>query len=188
VIVIWGGTKDVGKNETKIGLGCLQKFVKRNSHTNLISMDVPHRYDLDKTSCVNKEVEAYNRKLRKLMKGLDNTAVVNADLDRSVYTKHAQHMNAKAKEVMAMKIVTAIKNILKVHRMSLISMKWKDDQNKENQTTTTESQIEKSLVTNIIDIKKETADQIQQPKCQRRTPAHRQQDFYGCNDEIQGKG
>jgi hypothetical protein len=46
-------------------------------------MDVPHRHDLDKTSCLNKEVEAYNRKLRKLMKALDNTVVVNVDLDRS---------------------------------------------------------------------------------------------------------
>ena len=100
-------------------------------------MYVPHRYDLDKTSCVNKEVEAYSRKLRKLMEALDNTVVVNVDLDRSFFTKHGQHMNAKGKEVMAIKIVTAIKNILKVHRKSPISMKWKEDQNKENPTTTT---------------------------------------------------
>jgi hypothetical protein len=37
-------------------------------------------------------------------------------------------MNAKGKEVMAIKVVTAVKNILKVHRKSPISMKWKEDQ------------------------------------------------------------
>jgi hypothetical protein len=98
VIVIWGGAKDVGKNKTKIELRCLQKFVKRNSHTNLILMGVPHRYDLDKTSCVNKEVEAYTRKLSKLMKALYNTEAVNVHLDRSFFTKHGQHMNAKGKK------------------------------------------------------------------------------------------
>jgi hypothetical protein len=35
---------------------------------------------------------------------------------------------------MAIKIMTALKNILKVHRKSPISMKWKD-QNKENQSS-----------------------------------------------------
>jgi hypothetical protein len=31
-------------------------------------MDIPHRYDLEQTLCVNKEVEKYNRRLRKHMK------------------------------------------------------------------------------------------------------------------------
>jgi hypothetical protein len=68
------------------------------------------------------------------MKALDNTEVVKVDLDGKFFTKHGQHMNAKGKELMAIKMVTAIKNILKIHRKSPISMKWKEDQNKENQS------------------------------------------------------
>jgi hypothetical protein len=28
VVVLWGGSKDVGKNETKKGINCIQRFVK----------------------------------------------------------------------------------------------------------------------------------------------------------------
>jgi len=45
MVVIWGGSKDVGKNETKTGINCIQKFVKTNNHTNFILMDTPHRYE-----------------------------------------------------------------------------------------------------------------------------------------------
>lgn len=48
---------------------------------------------------------------------------------------------------------------------------------KDNHTATKESQVEKSAVANITGIKNVTVDQTQQLKCQRRTPAHRQQDL-----------
>jgi len=35
VVIAWGGSKYVGKNETKKGINCIQKFVKTNIHTNL---------------------------------------------------------------------------------------------------------------------------------------------------------
>jgi len=68
VIVVWGGSTDVGKNETNKGINCIHSFVKTNSHTNFIIMDVLHRYDLEQNTCVNKEVEKYNRRIWKYMK------------------------------------------------------------------------------------------------------------------------
>jgi hypothetical protein len=65
VKVVWGGTKDVEKNETRNGLGQLMYFVKENSD---IQMCVPYRFDLHVNSCVNKEVEVFNRNIRKPMK------------------------------------------------------------------------------------------------------------------------
>jgi len=44
-------------------------------------MDVPHRYDLEQNSCVNKEVEKYNRWIRKHMKVFENTEVIKIDLE-----------------------------------------------------------------------------------------------------------
>ena len=46
-------------------------------------MDVPHRHDIGKISCVNKGMDVYNRKLWKQMKVFDNVEVVNAYLERS---------------------------------------------------------------------------------------------------------
>jgi hypothetical protein len=47
VVVVWGDSKGVGKNETKNSINCTQEFVKTNSHTNITQMDVHHRYDLE---------------------------------------------------------------------------------------------------------------------------------------------
>jgi len=60
-------------------------------------MDAPHRYDLQPISCVNKEVEKYNRRIRKHMKVFENMEVIKVDLDRRGITRHGQHMNAKGK-------------------------------------------------------------------------------------------
>lgn len=48
---------------------------------------------------------------------------------------------------------------------------------KENHTPTKESRVEKSSVANITGIKNVTINKTQQPKCQRRTTAHREQDL-----------
>jgi hypothetical protein len=44
-------------------------------------MDVPHRYDCEQNSCVNKEVEKYNRMIQKHMKVCENTEVIKVDLE-----------------------------------------------------------------------------------------------------------
>jgi len=42
-------------------------------------------------------------------------------------------MNAMVKELMAERIVTAIKRTLKVHKKKPISIEWKEDPSKESQ-------------------------------------------------------
>ena len=101
MVVVWGGSKDVGKNETKQGINWIQSFVETNKHTNIILMEVPHRYYLIQDSCVNKEVEKLNSITRKHMKVHENAEVMKVNLDRRAFTKHGQHMNAMGKELMA---------------------------------------------------------------------------------------
>jgi hypothetical protein len=67
--IIWGGTKDVGRNETNIGIRALNHFVSCHQHTNVIVLNVPHRHDLAPNSCVNQEVRVFNRKLKKIEEG-----------------------------------------------------------------------------------------------------------------------
>ena len=135
MVVAWGGSNDVGKNEAKHGIHQIQSFVETNKHTNIILMEVPHRYDLIQDSCVNKEVGNFNSKLRKRMKVHETAEVIKVNSERKCYTKHGQHMNATGKELMAKNIVEAIKHSLKLHKKTPIVMKWKDDGNKENQST-----------------------------------------------------
>lgn len=45
-VIMIGGTNDINKNETNIGLVHLRKFVEDRRNTNVMVVTVPHRYDL----------------------------------------------------------------------------------------------------------------------------------------------
>jgi hypothetical protein len=63
IIVFWGGTNDVRKNNSRDAFKHTVKFVEINSHTNIIAMSVPQRHDLCDWSCVNPEVKTFHRNL-----------------------------------------------------------------------------------------------------------------------------
>ena len=74
---MWGGTREVGRNETEKSLHQIKNFVENHKQTNVIVMSVSCRYDLEPKSCVNDEVKVYNRKLKKKhLKVHDNTCVL----------------------------------------------------------------------------------------------------------------
>ena len=133
MVVVWGGSKDTGKNETKQGINWIKSFVETNKHTNVILMEVPHRHDLIQDSCVNKEVGKFNSVMRKRMQVHENTEVVKVNLDRRAFTKHSQNMNAMGKELMAKRITKAIQHTFKVCDKTPIFLKLKEDTNKDKQ-------------------------------------------------------
>ena len=125
--VVWGGTRDVGKNESVKGLHQLKNFVVNHSQTNFIVMCVPHRHDLGPNSCINDEVKVYNRKLKKYLKVCENTQIIEIDSNRELFTKHGLHLNLKGKDQIARKIVQTIKVIL--NRKMSDPIKLKDMEN-----------------------------------------------------------
>jgi len=92
-LIISGGTVDVARNETNNGLRHLTHFLKRTSSTSVIILDVPHRFDLVNSSCVNKETIVYNRKLQKIVKTSNHVQIQTMSRDRPCYTKHEMRMN-----------------------------------------------------------------------------------------------
>jgi len=60
-----GGSNDIASNNSTAGMKHLLDFVTNENHTNLNLVCAPHRYDLMSNSCVNVEVEKFNRKLHK---------------------------------------------------------------------------------------------------------------------------
>ena len=59
-VIVIGGTNDINKNESNIGLTHLKKFVENRRNTNIMVVAPPHRYDLHESSCVNKEIVVFN--------------------------------------------------------------------------------------------------------------------------------
>jgi hypothetical protein len=75
-VVIWGGSNDINRNELMRGLMHLHDFVTQRKNTNVMIVPAPHRHDLQITSCINKEVQNFNRKLHKILKNKDNVRLL----------------------------------------------------------------------------------------------------------------
>jgi hypothetical protein len=97
VVIICGGTRDVAKNEAKDCLGNLSEFAKLTANTNVIVMCVPHRFDLQSSSYVNKEVEPFNRKLQKKMQTFSHMHVCSISTNRDHFTSLGLHLNSQGK-------------------------------------------------------------------------------------------
>jgi hypothetical protein len=83
VLVVWGGSNNISRNNTGDAISNTSEFVKNSSVSNIVLMNAPHRHDLIPNSCVNKEVAKYNRLMRKVAKQNSNIQFLELDLDRS---------------------------------------------------------------------------------------------------------
>lgn len=63
LVVVCGGANNISKNNSMKGLSCVTKFIQHRRDTNVLLINAPHRYDLEESSCVNKEAKIFNRKL-----------------------------------------------------------------------------------------------------------------------------
>ena len=63
VIVINGGANDVisMRSRTIKAVGNMARFAQKYNKTNIITVNILHRYDLDRTSVINSEIQAFNR-------------------------------------------------------------------------------------------------------------------------------
>jgi hypothetical protein len=112
VVVLWGGSNDIVKNNSTVGMRHLLDFVINATHTNVIVMSAPHRHDLLSDSCVSKEIEKLNKKLRLRLGKLGRVEMMDVVNDRNFYTRHGQHLNTEGKETMAEKITSTIECVL----------------------------------------------------------------------------
>jgi hypothetical protein len=134
-LVIWGGTNDIAINESDKGLTCLFNFVKRCKRTNVVVVSAPKRYNLEETSCVNKEVNHFNRKLHKKLKVFEHAKVIDSVSQRDCFTRHELHLNKFGKEQIAHRIIHKINDSLLVTYTPPIALPWKNmplDQNLKN--------------------------------------------------------
>jgi len=95
LIIFYGGTKDVSRNEAKKGLRSLKGFIQRIINTNVIFLGAPYRYDLSPSSCVNTEVKLYSKRLQSLMSTSNHVRVLSMSTERRHHTKHGLHLNNK---------------------------------------------------------------------------------------------
>ena len=76
-------------------------------------------------SCVTSEVNAFNRKLVKLMSET-YVVVVKVDLDRKFFARQGLHMNNLGKLKIALKIANVVTKIF-LKQEEIISLSWKNE-------------------------------------------------------------
>ena len=123
-------------NKRMKGLKHLNDFVNQRSNTNIRIVTAPYRHDLLITSCINNEVQIFNRKLHKIMKNKDNVRILDQETNREDSTQHGFYPNGKDKVVKLMS--QNISHLFEVRKKHPIILKWR----------TTHS--DPSLVNNVI--------------------------------------
>ena len=126
VLIVWGGSNDISRNNTKEAINQLCKFIKEKTTVNLAIMKTPLRHDLISSSCVNNEVLKFNRLIEKRVKPYSNAKLFDLDLDKSHYTTHGQHLNSSGKELIANKLATLIKDVFAKKQFTPIQIPWKE--------------------------------------------------------------
>ena len=90
-------------------------------------MNALHRFDLEESSCVNREVKLLNRNLTQIMKRYNHTEVIDMGSEREHYTKHGLHMNKKGKEYIARKTADNIKTLFANQKLAPITLEWNEN-------------------------------------------------------------
>jgi hypothetical protein len=91
----------VYRNNSKVALQKITKFIQSNCNTNIIIYGVPHRYDLVEFSCVNRAIQAFNSKLRKVATEFKHVTILEGPDDRELFTRHGMHLNRKGKRLVS---------------------------------------------------------------------------------------
>jgi len=128
IVVLCGGSLDIARNYSKHWLASISRFVKNLEHTNVVVVvDAPHTFDLETSSCVNKEVIVFNRKLHKILKPHKYTTQINLIMERDHFTKHGLHMNGSGKDRLSGLLASEIIELFATQPTGTpITIPWKD--------------------------------------------------------------
>jgi hypothetical protein len=127
VIVLNAGANDVYKNNKGVALTQITKFIQRNYGTNIIILDIPQRYDLSLSSCVNSEIEEFNRKLKRIVTSYNHASLLETNLKREFFTRHGLHWNKLGKALVVKLILLRINKLIGKGPQTPINLTWKDN-------------------------------------------------------------
>jgi len=131
VIAINGGANDTESKGNRINrvLVNMLKFMQKYATTNIIIVNIPHRYDKNWNSVTNSDIQACNRKLNKIVERFSHVTVVGVDSIRKHFTQQGMHLNKKDKEWISRLIATQINKLTtgKNGDTHEITLNWKDE-------------------------------------------------------------
>jgi hypothetical protein len=134
VIVLSVGTNDMKNFNGTKGSGVvvkITKFMQTYNNTNIAIIGIPHRFDLNKESGINLEIQKINTKLKKMTKLFGHVSMIEMESNRDHHTKHGLHFNKAGKEKLARSAANLINQTVlskKSENLAII-LNWKEDVN-----------------------------------------------------------
>jgi len=184
VIVINGGTNDIGsqRNQINRGLVKMTQFMQKYNNTNIIVVNIPHRYDMDRNSVTKLEIQAFNRNPNKMAKVFSHVAIVEIVLHRKYFTQHGMHLNKSGKEWLSKLFATQICRLVKSNNRDVpaTALNWKDESTDIQNTVNVHTKSKISPVQNNNGQADETHNETvvcRTSNRQKRVPITRNNDF-----------
>jgi hypothetical protein len=196
VIVLNAGSNDVYRNNVKMALTLITKFIQENYGTNIIILELPHRHDLLYTSCVNLEIKEFNKRLKKIVNAYNHVTLLETSRVRESFTRHGAHWNSYGKGLAMKLLAQQINKVIEKGSQTPINLYWKDNACVSNSSSLKEGRntVCDSVKVNINVTSKNGKDmeQIKQQNCaiskdgknpqrtsnrQKKVPITRKEDF-----------
>lgn len=92
-------------------------------------VNIPYRYDLDKASVTNLEIQAFNINLNESANLFIHVSIVEIDSNRKYFARHGMHLYNAGKEWLLKLIATKICKLVKNYNRNepVIILNWKDE-------------------------------------------------------------
>jgi hypothetical protein len=107
-------------------------FIQKYNNANIIIIiiiGIPHQHDLRNADRANLGIQAYNTKLKNILKKFKHVSMVEMSTTRRHFTRHGLHQNSFGKEWLAKQIATHIDLIVKSLSIAgtTVPLKWKEE-------------------------------------------------------------
>jgi len=112
---------------------------------------VPHRHDLLIISCINNEVQIFNRKLHKSIKNKGTVRILNLETIKEDFIQHGLHHNGTGKIKVVKLMSQKISQLFEAKKKHPVILKWKITQNDPSLVNSIPKVIREDLV--VIDNK-----------------------------------
>jgi lysophospholipase L1-like esterase len=130
-LIISAGSNDITANiNVNEIIVPLLDFAKQNYHTNIVSVNIPYRYDLANSyisRSINEKITKVNTKLNKLLNTFSHVKIMETSTKRSHFTKHGFHLSYLGKDYVANLISKYIESRILTTR-SFLQIEWNNAQ------------------------------------------------------------
>jgi hypothetical protein len=124
VLVISSGSNDYELDNFKLTFRHIKEYLSSLTHTNVLVLGIPFRYDLQNSTTINSKILKINKKLPKLVSISPNTSFLDSNNDCKLFTRHGLQRNKLGKNLIVTHISNHIFSTFKRQTLTSLPLPW----------------------------------------------------------------